>query len=240
MVEKLDFYKVKVQQLAVTYQSGSTEGGGGSDWFLDKVVQHEDYDNPDALPITWQYSEQIQFQSRATWQLLRGIRSSLLPLPKITVEFPVAEEGSRPLQVSFDNCQPDQSLKTAEKQSMYHLKNYVTVQPWSTTRARAVLHTCHLHNAMFATDLTMCGSVKITGHKKRKNWQKQEISASIEDILHDNPSFQTVTLRPERGGDDAQPGEPPGRRVCYRLEGVCTGEVALSADIDLSHLQTQV
>lgn len=225
VVEKIDTSKIKLHQLSVVYQSNE-------DWYANNRVHEELFDNSEVLPITWQYAEKVQFQSRATWRLIRGFKSSLFVVPKINVEFPVAEDGSRPLRVTFDNGVPDQGLKTSERQSVYDVTDYVTVKPFSTMRANAHVRTCKLQNVMFTTDICLMGILRVIGHKKRKHWSKQELTASIDEVLRGHPSFHEIYLGNE--------GETRTRKPTFRVEGLCSGEVALAACILQSELQTLV
>lgn len=225
VVEKIDTSKIKIHQLSVVYQSSG-------DWYTNNVVHEELFDNSEVLPITWQYAEKVQFQSRATWRLIRGFKSSLLVVPKFHVEFPVAEDGTRPLNVTFDNAVPDQGLKTSERQTVYDLEDYVTVKPFSTMRANAHVRTCKLQNVMFTTDVCLTGVLRVIGHKKRKHWSKQELAASIDEVLRGHPGFNSILL----GNED----ETKVKKPTFRIEGLCSGEVALSASISQTELQTLV
>ena len=226
-VDKIDTTKVKVSQMSVLYQSSE-------DWFITENVQHEVYDNPDSLPITWSYAEKIKYPSQATWTLIKGFKSSLLPPVKLAIEYPLAQEGQKPLAVLFDGTSPDQKPLTAQVKNEWEAQCHVTVKGFSTTRVCAQLRTCKLNRVLFTTDIHFTGQVRISGHKKRKSKTKLEVTAPIEDAFLTNPSFQILSSESDPGGYG------PTRKAQFRVEGWCDGDVGLDVKVTLLDLQTTV
>lgn len=224
----VDVSGVQVQQMSIIYCSSK-------DWFSTKNVHEEFFDNNEGSPVTWEFEEKFASPCQASWTLAKGYKSSLLPATKIALEFPVAEDGKHPLKVVAENAVPSLITKRAQQaKGELNVKTLVKVKPYSTTRVGVVMRVCRLDEVLFTTDVHIWGTAKATGQKKRK--PNKVVTANIEDILRGNPSFTVIVPTEEDF-------EAYGTEVCkvsYRLEGFCSGEVAMSVETDLSDIQTLV
>ena len=224
----VDATGVQVQQMSVIYRSSK-------DWFSTKNVHEEFFDNNEGSPVTWEFKEQFASPCQSSWTLVKGYKSTLLSATKIALEFPVAEDGKHPLKVVAENAVPSLIPKTAQQaKSELTVKTLVTVKPYSTTRVGVVMRVCNLDQVLFTTDVHMWGTVKATGQKKRK--PNKVATANIEDVLRGNPSFTVIVPTEE----DFEAYGTEMCKVSYRVEGFCSGEVAMCVETDLSEIQTLV
>lgn len=225
-LEKIDVSKIKIAQGSTTYQSNT-------DWWTKDVVHEEIFDNmEEALPITWNYTHKANYNSNITWKLLKNVKSTKYCPLKVVAQFPVAELGKDPLQVEFDSQFPEQATKSASRDSLWDVSTYVTVKPHFSSRATSVVRTCRLENVPFCAEVQFSGTIRVLGHKKRKTWTKQELTASLADALGDRPGFKLV--------ENASNPKLPAKYAVLRVEGLCSGQVGIKADAVVQDVQTLV
>jgi len=222
-----------VTQMSVVYQSEK-------DWFGKHTAHEEIFDNSGSNTSSWQYLETVKFPSKAIWTILKGFKSNILPITKLSVEFPMAEESKNPLKGVFEKPQPGQAAE-AKVDSQWELKAAVNVKPFSTTRASAEIKTCRLDNVLFTTDVQMSGLVKVFGtsnsKKSSKSGKHVELTGSIEEALGTSPGFTVIEIASADNKADAYENL---KRLCFRVEGRCSGEVGIGARVQLSEVQSLV
>ena len=226
-IDKIDTSKVHVEQKSVIYQSSH-------DWWNTATVQEEYFDNDDHVPATWHFTETVPFNSEVTWTMIKAFKSKKYFPFRITLQFPVSQDGSPPVEVHFSTETLEQVQKTGSLQSTWKLSEYITVDSYSSSRACAQIRTCKLQNVVFSTDVCISGTVKIHALKKGRKWTKQEVTASVVDALG---TKEGLGFKLEENVDNAS---GPARHVAFRFEGLCTGEAGVEAKVDVSEIQSLV
>jgi hypothetical protein len=221
--------------MSVVYQSDQ-------DWFGKHTAHEEIFDNSGSSNSSWQYLETVKFSSTATWTIVKGFKSNILPLTKLSVEYPIAEESKHALKGVFEKPLSGQ-VAEAKLDSQWELKAAVSVKPFSMTRASAEIKTCRLNNVLFTTDVQMSGLVKVSGttsnskKSSSKSVKHVELTGSIEEALGSSPGFTVIDISPNDNKADAYENL---KRLCFRVEGRCSGEVGIGANVRLSEVQSLV
>lgn len=234
VVNKIDGSDVQVTQLSVVYKSDK-------DWFNHQKAHEEIFDNPGSSISTWKYEETVKFSSKASWTIVNGYKSSVLPPHKLHIEFPMGEESHEALRGVFEKTNAGLTVE-AIGESKWKLNSTVNVKPLSTTKASAEIKTCRLEDVPFTTDIQMSGRLKISGNSGSKKGSKPgkhvEISVNIEEALGSRPEFTVV----ETAADDVINGDAyeNNKHVRFRIEGRCTGEVGIEARVRLNEVQSLV
>ena len=225
VVEDVDVAQVKVSQGEVTYHSP------GGNMFLVKELEPEMYDNENTLPVTWSYVSSVEYPCTASWRLTDGVKSVLLQMPNLHIFVPGMESSQqRRLAVSLSQPHPSAEEASVTETFRKDLQAHVTVQPFSTSRASAHLKICKGVNVTFSVGILLSGQVKIVGHRKRKNWSKQEVISDISEIL------QTSGLAQSSG----HLSKNNSKEFCLMVNGVCDVDFCLHADVCITELETLV
>jgi len=234
VVNRIDASDVHITQLSVVYQSNQ-------DWFKLRKAHEEIFDNSGSNTSTWKYEENVTYPSKASWTILKGYKSSILPLHKLHIEFPIAEESHQPIQGVFEKSNAGVTVE-AVGESRWKVNSVVNVKPFSSTKVSAEVKSCRLHDVPFTTDIQMSGRLKIFGTSGSKRNSKPgkhvEIVVSIEEALGSRPEF-TVTEVSLAEGTNSEAYEN-NKKVCFRIEGRCTGEVGIEAKVKLNEVQSLV
>ena len=93
---------------------------------------------------------------------------------------------------------------------------------------------CQLKDVMFTTEIRMSGSIRVQGHKKNKKWTKHELTASVVDALASKKplGFQVI--------ENTMDPDAPARQISFRVEGACSGEVAVGTKVAMQDIVTSV
>ncbi len=135
------YSQVVVDQKALLYQSSH-------DWWCYKTVHEELFDNHENFPARWQYEEKVTSEAKATWTLIKALKSSKVLPMRLTLEYPVAKYGHEPMSVEFDctRLSPENKAQHASSGGQFNISQNVTVQPYSSSkvcgfiRPRMILH----------------------------------------------------------------------------------------------------
>ena len=242
----LDTSRVRVTQMSVAYQSA-----GGAEWYATRAAAADDavFSNDDGGVTTWHYDETVEFPARAEWEILKGYDAPALS-PKLLLEFPACVDGRRPLHVLFPAATP--ATRCAETLDRFEISRDVPVPAYASARAHVRVRTCRLARVLFTNDVHFSGTLTAVGERNRKHAGDAplRVTAGIDEALKGNPTFFAVT--DPVGGDDGDYSIGGGsggggdiyggavKKMAFRVEGVCTGEVAVSVDVDIANLETQV
>jgi len=234
VVNRIDASDVLIKQLSVIYKSNQ-------DWFKHRKSHEEIFDNSGTNASTWNYEENVTFPSNASWTILRGYKSSVLPLLKLHIEYPIAEESHQPLKGVFEKPNAGTTVE-ATGESRWKVNSTVNVKPFTSTKASAEVKTCRLNDVPFTTDIQMSGRLKISGTSGSKRNSKPgkhvEIVGTIEEALGSRPEFTIVDSSPtDEVNNEAYNNT---KQVCFRIEGRCTGEVGIEAKVKLDEVQSLV
>lgn len=67
--------QVVVEQKAVLYQSTY-------DWWSHRTEHEELFDNAEDITATWRYTEKLSHEAKATWTLIKALKSSKVRRPR--------------------------------------------------------------------------------------------------------------------------------------------------------------
>ena len=218
-----------MEQKAVLYQSSH-------DWWFYKTIHEEVFDNHDNFPATWNFSEKITSESKASWTLVKALKSSKVLPMNIILEYPVAKYGHQPLKVEFDctKLSPAHKVLQTSNMNQFNMSEDITIDSYNSSKVIAQLQVCQLNDVMFATDIMMSGSIKVQGHKKNKKWTKHELTASVVDALAAKKALGFHVI------ENTTDMDAPARQIAFRVEGVCSGEVGVATRVVMQDIVTSV
>ena len=246
--ESIDFSDVKVKQRPVIYHK--------LEEFLhiEKCFE-EEFDNPGNMHIDWVYLQDFTAESHITWSIKNAFSSKYLPLQEVKLLAPPVDDDLvkldadkvnidalyRTAQAAAENINNDaKQEQEPEKEGgiafsvqrsfpqRFDLRKSITVAPFAKNSASTEIRSWRLNSCKFYSEFVISGFVKIIGHKKRKNWIREETRVGVEDLFRGREHFEVIK---------SFQSEP---EVIYKMLGECSGDVMAGCRILTQELETTV